>query len=461
MRATFQAFGLALLVYIVVGLPSPARAADFVPEQMVCQTDLISYIDTINATYGTSVISLLPNIGAYLLQTQPGQNADSLAEIIAQQPYVLYCDANFILDAPEPVQGSQPFIDFQAVGTFEGQGAATTLKLTQAQTTSTGNGIKVGVVDVGVNFSHPVLTATTVSGIDYVAGDNNAFDEPGGNASGHGTFVAGVISLVAPEAEIHAYRVLDTAGRGNGYSIAEAIVQAVDDGCKVINLSMVMTGKHGAMDAAIEYAHNNNVLIVAAAGNDSTEIDRFPARDSYTLSVAALDTLNHKADFSSYGGKVDVCAPGTGIYAPFLDTNYAWWNGTSFAAPFVAGQAALLYAADPAATWNDVVNAITQTATNIDAENPGLNGKLGSGLIDPVAALAQLVAQSCGDVNGDGVGPNLTDVTLLVNHLFITFEPVGNPEAADVDNNGSIALTDLTRLINFLFLQGAPLACGP
>ena len=460
MPAICQALILLFIAFFAF-VPKPSYSADFVPEQMVCAASSFSYIDTINANYGTMLIRTLPEINSYLLQTQPGQDADSLAGIIGLEPYVIYCDANFILDAPEPVQGSQPFIDFQVQGTFEGQGAAGTLRLPLAQTASVGTGVKVGVIDVGVNFGHPILSPVTVSGTDYVAGDSDAFDEPGGNASGHGTFVAGVISLVAPEAEIHAYRVLDTAGRGNGFTIAEAIVQAVDDGCKVINLSMVMTGNHGSMDAAIEYAHTNNVLVVAAAGNDSTEIDRFPARDSYTLSVAALDSLNQKADFSSFGGKVDVCAPGTMIYSPFLDTMYAWWNGSSFAAPFVAGQAALLYAAQPNASWNEVVDAITQTATNIDAQNPGLEGKLGTGLIDPVAALAQFMALSCGDINDDGVGPNLTDATMLVNHLFITFEALPNPMAADVDNNGSIALTDLTRLINFMFLQGPALNCGP
>lgn len=449
------------LCFLVGVLLSGARGNDFVPEQMVCKVTTTTYIDTVNATYGTSLIELLPEIGAYLLATPAGADAEQLAQTIGLEPYVIYCDANYILDAPEPVQGSQPFIDFQLQGSYETQPAAATLNVAAAQDISTGTATKVAVIDVGVNSLHPILSNTTVSGFDYVDGDADPTDESGGGASGHGTFIAGVVTLVAPDVEIGAYRVLDTAGRGNGFTIAEAILQAVEDGSKVINLSMVMSGNHGAVDEAIEYARNNNVLIVCAAGNDSTEIDRFPARDSYTLSVAAVDSLNHIANFSSYGGKVDVCAPGTQIYSPYGDTTFAWWDGTSFAAPFVAGQAALLYAARPNATWDEIVDAITATALNLEPMNPGFEGMLGDGLIDPTAALAMLTALPCGDVNADGMGPNLTDVTVLVDFLFITFVVPDGLSAADVNGSGTVSLTDLTQLVNYLFMEGDPLSCNP
>ena len=160
----------------------------------------------------------------------------------------------------------------------------------------------MGVIDAGVNLTHPLLAGTTSPGLDYVDGDSLANDEPGGMASGHGSFVAGVVKLVAPDAQIVPYRVLNPDGRGNGYTIAEAVLQAVEDGCKVINISMVMAGQHGSLDFAIEYAKNNNVMVIAAAGNDSINTDLFPAKDSYTISVAALDTLNHKAGRRRAGG---------------------------------------------------------------------------------------------------------------------------------------------------------------
>jgi len=438
-----------------------AQANDYVPGQMVCRVNQTSYIDTINAEYGTSLGEFLPDIGSYLLH-YPDTTADieQLAATISQQPYIIYCGANYLLDAPEPVQGSQPFIDFQQEGTYEGQKAATSLAVETAQATATGEGVKVAVIDVGVNAAHPIIAGACTDGYDFVDDDANPNDEPGGRASGHGTFVAGVIKLVAPDADIAPYRVLDTAGRGDGFTVARAILQAVEDGARVINLSMVMTGNHGAIADAIEYARNNDVLIVAAAGNDATDIDRFPARHPLTLSVAAVDSLEHLADFSSYGSEVDICAPGTQIYAPFGDTLFAWWNGTSFAAPFATGQAALLLDARPTTDWPGLTEAMTITADNIDADNPGFDGMLGYGLISPTAALAHLSGQICGDVNGDGQGPNLSDITVLVNFLFLTYEMPLGVAVADVDGSGQVALTDLTLLVNHIFVTGAPLTCG-
>jgi len=149
--------------------------------------------------------------------------------------------------------------------------------------------------------------------LDYIDNDSIANDEPGGPGSGHGTFIAGVINLVAPGARIHAYRVLDTLGSGDGFSIALAALRAMDDGCRVINLSLGMLGKHEALDDALRYLRGQEIMIVGAAGNSATSIDSlfpFPASEWYTEAIAALDTINLKADFSNYGGRIDYCAPG-------------------------------------------------------------------------------------------------------------------------------------------------------
>ncbi len=448
---------------LVSASPLLAKATDeFVPEQLVCRV-LPGYdISTINTEYGTTLVSYLSEISAYLLTTQPGQNADSLAAVISGEPSVVFCAPNYILDAPEAVQSSQPFLDQNVVADPRVQLAATDLQLSQAQTVSTGTGVKVAVIDVGVNLTHPMLAAVATSGFDFVANDSIANDEPGGISSGHGTFVAGVINLVAPDAQIISYRTLDTNGKGDGYAIAEALIEAVNAGCKVVNLSMVMNSRHPVLDDAIAYAHDRNVMVIAAAGNDSSEVDKFPADDSYTLSVAALDSTNVKADFSNYGGKVDVCAPGTQIHAPFLDTSYAWWDGTSFAAPFVAGQAALLYAMNPHATWNDIRDAIEQTAINIDSLNPGLQGKLGFGLINPVAAVGGFDPFLCGDIDGNGVGPDIADLVYLVDYMFNGGPAPTSPAASDVNGDGAQPdIGDLVYMVEYSFAGGPPPACGP
>jgi len=125
----------------------------------------------------------------------------------------------------------------------------------------------------------------------------------------------------------------------------------------LIKLLFYSAEKYSYKDLAKEI----DVTVITSAGNDSTnnEIEfPFPGKKATCLTVAALDSLNIKADFSNYGNKVDICAPGTKIYCPFIDTSYAWWDGTSFATPFVTGTAALLYSKNQQMSDENVINVI-------------------------------------------------------------------------------------------------------
>lgn len=456
---TICCLAIAMLLPAAV---SAGSTGDFVEGEMVCQVGVGYTIDSINAQYGTTFGRYLSHISAYLLYTQPGQNAESLAAVIATNTDVIYCTANYLLDAPEAVQSSQPFLDAVPTKDPMTQPAATTLRLPEVQAATTGTGVNVGVIDVGIQLTNPTLAPSVTSGFDYVANDSLANDEPGGIASGHGTFVAGVVNLVAPDANLVSYRVLDTTGRGNGFTIAEAVLDAVEQGCKVINLSIVMSGKHDVLDAAIEYARINNVMVIAAAGNDSSEVELFPALDSYVLSVASLDSNDQKSAFSNYNGKVDICAPGRQIYAPFLDSAYAWWDGTSFAAPFVAATAALIYSVKPTATWEEVRDALLLTAVNIDSLNPAYVGKLGEGRIDPLAAVQSMQVGCCvgtrGNVDEIG-GIDLSDLSRLVAYLTVSGTTLPCADEANVDGQGNVDLTDLAMLI--AYVVGEPITFGP
>lgn len=455
-----RAFSCTLsLLVLCASAGNVAALDDYVPGQLVCEVTHTVYIDTVNNEYGTSSVYSLTGIRSYLLSAPPGADIESLAAVISQEPYIVYCQPNWILSAPEPVQGSQPFIDFDLVGTFEGQWASDQVQLSATHEISTGEQVRVGVIDGGVSENHPLMQHGVVRGFDFVDNDTLAHDEPGGGASGHGTFVAGVIRLVAPDAEIAPYRVLDTAGRGDGFTIAKAILTAVNDGCRVINLSMVMSGTHGSVATALEYACNHNVTVIAAAGNDSTQIDRFPASALHSLSVAAVDSMYQKTPFSSYGTTVDVCAPGANVYAPFADSLYAWWDGTSFAAPFVTGLAALLQAENPYASWSDIRNAIVNTAISLDSVNTGYEGLLGGGLIDPVTALVLMAPDICGDFNEDGSGPDLSDLTAMIAYLFLGSLPPSNLLVGDVNGDDDVDLSDALYLVGFLFNGGPPPQC--
>ena len=329
----------------------------------------------------------LTQLDIYLLSVPMGADLEALAANITEMPGVAFCQPNYLVDPLQSVQGSIPVSDQQRTIDFDDQEVVHHLGLDEAHASTTGAGVKVAVLDGGVNYNHPVLSHNIVMRRDYVDSDDDPFDEEGGPNSGHGSFVAGLTRLAAPGAQIYTYRVTDIDGLSNGYVVAEAITQAVNDGCKVINLSLVTTERHEAIAAAAAYAAAHDVLIVAAAGNGHTPEAHYPASDPNVLAVAAVDTLDLLADFSCYGEHVDICAPGTGLYGPYLQDSYAWWGGTSFAAPFVAAQAALLWNYNPAATRAEVIDAILSTAVDLDHINEDLSGQLGAGLINPLQSI--------------------------------------------------------------------------
>lgn len=366
---------------------TPLIAAErFVPGELVIRMQPGHNIETINVEYGSSVRQRLPLLDVYLLSIA-GENLDSIAGVIAATPEVEFCHPNYVIDPLQPVQSSLPVSDARPDGSFTSQTSNTQLRLDSTHFYATGNNIRVAVLDGGVNYLHQELAEVAVSGYDYVDNDPDAFDEIGGVNSGHGTFVSGVITLVAPDAEVRGYRVTNTGGESDGYLVAEAIMQAVADGCRVINLSMVAVEPHLAIAVAAQHAADNDVIVIAAAGNGQSSDPHYPASDANVLGVAAIDTLNLLADFSSFGDHVDLCAPGTSLYGPYLDSSYVVWGGTSFAAPFVAAQAALLLSYDPGATRTELLDALISTANSIDHLNPSFSGQLGAGLIDPLASV--------------------------------------------------------------------------
>jgi len=273
-----------------------------------------------------------------------------------------------------------------------------------------GRDVTVAVLDSGVNPSHPALKGRVLdNGRDFL--------EPGGatkgkeDCRGHGTAVASLIAGnartgfrgVAPGAHILPIRVNETIGgdSDNGRKtddgkIAQAIDYAVQQGADVINISFAYLGaeadpaKHQVFADAIKRALDKNVVIVAAVGNDPTAKDSFPANQPGVLGVGAIRLNGSLWDKSTTGAYVDVTAPGEGILAGWTPTVYASVQGTSFAAPVVAGTVALLKQAHPKWTAAQFVSQIMATA---DPAPGGKNSKTyGAGVVDPVRAMSELPA---------------------------------------------------------------------
>lgn len=456
-----------LLVALVCAswLAAQNPQGEYKPEEVVCRMVPGYGIEIINNAYGTSTRAHQPQTDCYLLGTPPGADVEQLAATINAREDVEYCGANYYLDAAEPFQKSSAFLDAECIGTFPDLQASATLNLAGVQEITEGGEIAIAILDGGINFDHQEFALKSGGGIhsgwDYIDNDSIADDEPGGAGSGHGTFIAGVIKSVAPASEIYSYRVLDTLGRGNGYDIASAILQAVDDGCRVLNLSFGMIGRHDAVEDALHYAEDRDIVVVAAAGNDSTNecsVFPYPAVKNYCISVAALDTFNVRADFSNYGEKIFVCAPGTGIYSTFLDTSYAWWDGTSFAAPFVAGLAGLVCSVNPDLTWEAVHDIIGTTATEIDSINPGCEDMLGHGLINTVAAVNMASDFVCGDADGSA-GVDIGDAVFMINYIFKNGTSPFPAMIGDANADGVLNIGDPVFLISYIFRSG-PSPCA-
>ncbi|HOP06414.1 MAG TPA: S8 family serine peptidase [candidate division Zixibacteria bacterium] len=384
----------------------PIVTSVYVPGQLVVKfAEDINSVDAVIEGVGMGVAGYLGHSGAYLIYVNDGIDLEQISGQLANQPEVEYAHPNYHFVQLHPVQGSYPFPDEASSGSYHQQPAADLLNLDDAQMSATGAGVTIAVIDGGMKLTHPLFEGKAVSAYDFVDGDIDASDETGGPSSGHGTFVGGVLHLMAPDAELRSYRVININGYGDGFTLARAIEQAVEDGCDVINLSLVLTERHLAVRDAIAYAVSQGVAVFAAAGNENVSDLTYPAAEDGVTAVAAIEDDLTLSDYSNFGNFIDLCAPGSDIYSGYLGTDYAWWSGTSFATPFVTGTAALLIQSDPDITPAALSWILRNTADDIDGVNPTIAGLLGAGLVDPVAAL---------NVAGSGDYATVTPDTLII-----------------------------------------------
>lgn len=394
-----------LLLAALMLAPQAAQAEqdsrDYAPGQVLVKLRDGAAIGQVGARYGALVAGRLGEGDTFLLRLPPGLAVNRVLQQMQGDLDLTRAEANYTFWTPE-IQGfildfgdQLPTLDPDPAASpdqrYLRQWAAAKIGLTKAFESTRGEGVVVAVLDTGVDFSHPVLAGRLLEGRDFVDGDNNPLDEPNGRAAGHGTFVSGIVALVAPDSKILPVRVLNSSGSGTLFDVARGIVYAADQGAGVVNLSLGTYRDSRTLEEAVRYAAARGAVVVASVGNQSTQNHRstllYPARYDEVAAVAATDADDLMATFSNWGKKTDLCAPGVNIYSSYLGGSYAWWSGTSPSAAFVSGAAALLRAQHPAWDASQVSGRLEGTAVNIDALNdPRLRGKLGAGRIDLEAA---------------------------------------------------------------------------
>lgn len=267
------------------------------------------------------------------------------------------------------------------------------LKTKEAQKLAGKNQVKIAVIDQGIDRNHPELKGSIIASTNVIDPMNPTV------ADFHGTHVAGIIAAkkdngiggygLNPNAKILSYDVFGGGGFTFDYVIANAILKAVDQGAKVINMSLGSTMPSVVLQEAVEKAIDSGVVVVAAAGNDGMDLASYPASYEGVISVGSVNNEQKLSTFSTYGASTDVVAPGEDIYAPIYDalkgSTFERLSGTSMASPAVAGAATLLLTKYPKLTPAEVEYILEKTATDLGTK--GFDTKYGNGLIDPLAAM--------------------------------------------------------------------------
>lgn len=287
---------------------------------------------------------------------------------------------------------------------------------------ATGQGVIVAVVDTGVDLTHEEFVDPS-SGRNNLVQGYNAFTrstEQGAvqDDNGHGTSMAGVIAAlkdnnkgivgIAYEAKVMPIKAMNEAGEGEDSIIADGIIWAVDNGAKIINLSIGSEAQSKILDDALKYATDKGCLLVGASGNkkDSTEIQShaiggpttnkvaFPGADPNVLAVSAVDRYDNITSFSLLGPEVRLSAPGNRILTTFwseTDTGLAYSTGTSIAAPMVSASAALLWSGYPNLTAQDIEQVLLSSASDLGVT--GQDDAYGFGRLDVYRAFQTLQEQ--------------------------------------------------------------------
>ncbi|MCX8024024.1 MAG: S8 family peptidase [Thermanaerothrix sp.] len=284
----------------------------------------------------------------FVVKLPSGSNLEEALSVFRVQDFVEYAEPNRVYQALDFYPDDEKWSE---------QWALPKIEAPKAWDLSRGSSnVIIAVLDTGVDYNHPDLRGNVLTNIDkdFVNNDDDAIDD-----HGHGTHVAGIaaaatnnrigIAGVCPNCTILPIKVLDSQGKGADDLLVKGIMYAVEQGARVINLSLGGNNCSKTLENAINAAFDRGILIIAASGNDGSKTSvAYPARSPRVVAVGAVDQYDIETNFSQRDGTLDLMAPGDRILSTILgQQKYAYMSGTSMAAPHVAGVAGLLWSRNP------------------------------------------------------------------------------------------------------------------
>jgi subtilisin family serine protease len=281
----------------------------------------------------------------------------------------------------------------------------------------------IAVIDSGINAEHPEFAGRLVPGYDFVNKDPVPED-----TSGHGTHIAGIIAAaldngegmagVCPSCRLMPIKVLNDENLSSWSRVVEGIHFAIDHGAQIINISVGSIIPSETLAVAVERAVENGVIVIASAGNYSSDVLYYPAALDGVIAVGATTRKGELWSRSDYGSYVDLVAPGEAIYSTYHDLDnlyqgYTYMSGTSMAAPFVSGVAGLLLSVAPKLKAGDIAEALILGA--VDLGEPGKDAVFANGRVNAMRSLKAPV-EGLVEAVGEITGPS-QDVRLFMPSL--------------------------------------------
>ena len=304
---------------------------------------------------------------------ETGSEAGYVAFIPSQQEYTSH-------ELPVASDGSS----------FHKQWGLSTIMAPEAwQITSGGPDVVVAVLDTGIDQTHEDLAGKVVASINFT--QSPTVDD----LYGHGTHIAGIVAATANNAvggtgvayncSLMNVKVAEDDGSCDSATVAKGIIWAVDNGAKVINISLTVTKTSLTLEKAIDYAWDKGAVIIAAAGNNYSSTPIYPAAYPNAIAVAATNKDDRLPQWSNHGDWVSLGAPGVDIYSTLPDDNYGYKSGTSSAAALVSGEAALLFTIVTDANGNGCINDEIRHGIESNCDEVEIEG-LGKGRINVLKA---------------------------------------------------------------------------